>query len=551
MSNIWNAEKLIVGTLVSDNIRNSSGEKYSTPESSNNKHQVGEQWISMDGTIPFGGVPFLGQTVTTEVYKELYNWAVKNNRMISETEWQSLYSSQNGNVPYYAYGEDGTDGIPANWSSEELDISILEGATYVYVDFKYYNGNGNIEEGDLTDSFGYTVEIPSTIDTSNAESMQVCLDELVYQFNNIENSPIVIEKTGEDLSSFGFTARFKEIGQLRDYNTIKICVVKGEEEIIAEGELTNEILPTPATQFRMPLYRGYLKAQTVAGSYIAEGLPNVTGSITLGEGLARITSITNAGALKGTTYSSTYTGFSSTDEAYKMSKIALNASDSNTIYGASTHVTPETNTILIGVYAFNEFTNPAVVNAEEYRQAIINNEIVVNEHIVKVNDYLVKVDETENTMLKNCPVGCIMMYAKSATPDGWLTCNGASINRDTYKDLFNVIGTTFGAGDGSTTFALPNLTNKFAMGNDTVGTAKAAGLPNITGALNNMSLNAVTPSASGAFTAAVSSTSGNGYAGYSHPYRNISFNASRSSSIYGAATTVQPPALTLRFIIKY
>lgn len=424
MSNIWNAEKLVVGTLISDNIRNSSGEKYSTPESSNTKHQVGEQWISMDGTIPFGGIPFLGQQVSTEVYNELYNWAVENERMISETEWQSLYSSQNGNVPYYAYGED---------------------------------------------------------------------------------------------------------------------FIEAQDEIEA----------TPPTQFRMPLYRGYLKAQTVAGSYIAEGLPNITGSFTSQYTISKNDGSTSKGAIV-TPNNTSASKYGSSDAATDWGRgFNFDASKSNAIYGKSSHVTPETNTMLIGVYAFNEISNPAIVNAEEYRQAIVNNEIIVNDCIVKVDDYVVKIDTNENNILKNCPVGCIMMYAKSATPDGWLTCNGASINRETYKDLFNVIGTTFGAGDGSTTFALPNLTNKFAMGNDTVGTAKSAGLPNITGALNNMSLNAVTPSASGAFTAAVSSTSGNGYAGYSHPYRNISFNASRSSSIYGAATTVQPPALTLRFIIKY
>ena len=543
MSNEWNADSLKARTIISDNIVNTAGEKY-VISSTNNSHHVGEQWISMDGTIPFGGVPFLGQQVSTEVYKELYNWATENNRLISEEEWQTKYAAQNGNVPFYAYSDDGSEGSPANWSSEELDISILEGATYVYINFDYYNGDGNVEGDDLFDNFTYTLEIPAGVDTSNAEGMQAGLNGLVNEFNNIENLPIIIEKTSENLSSFGFTARFKEMGQLREHNTIKICVIKGVEEVIAEGELTNEVPTTPPSQFRMPLYRGYLKSQTVAGSYIAEGLPNITGSITLGEGLARITSITNAGALKGTTYSSAYTGLSSTDEAYKMNKITLNASDSNAIYGASTHVTPETNTILIGVYAFNEITNPAIVNSEDYRQAIINNEITVN-------DCVVKVEENEATLLKNCPVGCVMMYAKSATPEGWLTCNGSTVSRTTYGELFNVIGTTFGEGDGSTTFALPNLTNKFAMGNDTVGTAKAAGLPNITGTLSKMSLNSVTPTASGAFSAADDGTSGYGYAGYSHGFKKISFAAKSSNSIYGASSTVQPPALTLRFIIKY
>ena len=50
-------------------------------------HSIGEQWISFDGTIPEGGVPFLGQILNVELYQELYNWAKQNNKIITETEW--------------------------------------------------------------------------------------------------------------------------------------------------------------------------------------------------------------------------------------------------------------------------------------------------------------------------------------------------------------------------------------------------------------------------------------------------------------------------------
>ena len=49
----------------------------------------------------------------------------------------------------------------------------------------------------------------------------------------------------------------------------------------------------------------------------------------------------------------------------------------------------------------------------------------------------------------------------NALPEGWLLCNGAAISRETYAALFNVIGTTYGSGNGSTTFNLPNLVDKF------------------------------------------------------------------------------------------
>lgn len=55
------------------------------------------------------------------------------------------------------------------------------------------------------------------------------------------------------------------------------------------------------------------------------------------------------------------------------------------------------------------------------------------------------------------PVGTISMWPLSVSPDSWLMCNGSIIKRDTYSQLFGILGETFGAGDGATTFQLPNL----------------------------------------------------------------------------------------------
>lgn len=60
-------------------------------------------------------------------------------------------------------------------------------------------------------------------------------------------------------------------------------------------------------------------------------------------------------------------------------------------------------------------------------------------------------------------VGSIIPFAGSTIPEGFLVCNGAAVSRDTYADLFSVIGTTFGAGDGLNTFNLPNLMGRVAM----------------------------------------------------------------------------------------
>lgn len=62
--------------------------------------------------------------------------------------------------------------------------------------------------------------------------------------------------------------------------------------------------------------------------------------------------------------------------------------------------------------------------------------------------------------------GQVSFFARSAAPTGWLKANGASVSRTTYAALFAAIGTAFGAGDGSTTFALPDLRGEFIRGFD-------------------------------------------------------------------------------------
>jgi phage-related tail fiber protein len=71
-------------------------------------------------------------------------------------------------------------------------------------------------------------------------------------------------------------------------------------------------------------------------------------------------------------------------------------------------------------------------------------------------------------------VGAVFFFAKSTPPEHALACDGAAVSRAAYPELFRAIGTTFGAGDGSTTFNLPDLRGKFVRG--TGGNAAALGV---------------------------------------------------------------------------
>mgnify|MGYP001598636208 CR=1 FL=1 len=80
------------------------------------------------------------------------------------------------------------------------------------------------------------------------------------------------------------------------------------------------------------------------------------------------------------------------------------------------------------------------------------------------------------------PSGAVMAFARSTAPAGWLNCDGAAISRTTFANLFSAIGVTYGAGDGSTTFNVPDLRGEFVRGWDdgrgvdadrAIGTAQA------------------------------------------------------------------------------
>lgn len=64
------------------------------------------------------------------------------------------------------------------------------------------------------------------------------------------------------------------------------------------------------------------------------------------------------------------------------------------------------------------------------------------------------------------PVGSILAYSSTTIPTNWLLCDGRAISRTEYSLLFSIIGTTYGVGDGSTTFNLPNLKGRVPVGVD-------------------------------------------------------------------------------------
>ena len=162
----------------------------------------------------------------------------------------------------------------------------------------------------------------------------------------------------------------------------------------------------------------------------------------------------------------------------------------------------------------------------------------------------------------NTPVGVV--FYDSYLHAGCVKYNGATVQRSDYiriakiatdENLWTESPSTepwkFGVGDGSTTMVLPDFRKRFIEGSDNVGIINA-GLPNITGGFNaNLNISLRAPNVYGAFSRSALQDDQKGDNGHNMQIGQYSFNAANSNSIYGASTTVQPPAITLLPQIKF
>ena len=86
------------------------------------------------------------------------------------------------------------------------------------------------------------------------------------------------------------------------------------------------------------------------------------------------------------------------------------------------------------------------------------------------------------------PIGSIIVFsANTGYPPGWLKCNGAEVSREEYPDLFQRIGTMYGAGDGETTFNVPDFRNKLIQGGEYAGVVSQLNISSGSGNISTMS----------------------------------------------------------------
>jgi microcystin-dependent protein len=174
------------------------------------------------------------------------------------------------------------------------------------------------------------------------------------------------------------------------------------------------------------------------------------------------------------------------------------------------------------------------------------------------------------TGIEGVNTGLIVPWGNNSTPSGFLDCDGTAVNRTTYANLFAIIGTTYGVGDGSTTFNVPDLTDRVVVGKSpgkalasTGGANTVDTSGNITGGVGNTTLDTSTIAShthsmklsnaggtnskdgpeAGAANQVVQRSSANTGGGGAHTH-------SFGGSFAGSAVSVLQPFAVVKYIIK-
>jgi microcystin-dependent protein len=170
------------------------------------------------------------------------------------------------------------------------------------------------------------------------------------------------------------------------------------------------------------------------------------------------------------------------------------------------------------------------------------------------------------TGIEGIPTGCIIPWSDTSVPTGFLECNGQAVSRSTYATLFAIVATTYGAGNGSTTYNVPDLKDNVPLGRSNSAALASSGGANTVTATGNVGGSTANATLSTAQLAAHThgSTPNSGVhpttlGGYSNSCCGGSSGSTgsgtghahnMSATFAGDATSVVQPYLTILYVIK-
>lgn len=158
------------------------------------------------------------------------------------------------------------------------------------------------------------------------------------------------------------------------------------------------------------------------------------------------------------------------------------------------------------------------------------------------------------------PSGSMTAFGGTSAPAGWLMCDGSAVSRTTYASLFSAIATTFGVGDGSTTFNLPDLRGRVIAGKDNMGGSAASRLTSGGSGITGTTLGAVGGAETHTLTSGQLASHSHGavtgtntldvFPGTGGPYAAVVSAGSTDAAGSGQAHNNTQPTFIANYIIK-
>lgn len=297
---------------------------------------------------------------------------------------------------------------------------------------------------DFSDDLKISFSFQNTMQPQSSETNEMHIDVLNHNGDGYE---LVTKTPYNSTPEFEFNILFNNISTtIYKYNNDKISFIKEIE------------VPTPINS-NNPTTRAYVDAAiegvtaptsvTLTGDITGSGVTGTPFSTTLNKTLNQIT---NEGDIDISSHKILNVVNPTTDQGVA-TKIYV-----DTKTWTASQITNLTTTILS--FRLDQFALPtSSVNFNSQKLQNVQTPTEPNDGVNK--NY---VDSAVSSATGGMPIGSIAMWSTQTPPSGWLECNGGEINRLAYPLLFAVIGTTFGSGNGSTTFNLPESRGLFPRG---------------------------------------------------------------------------------------
>ena len=168
------------------------------------------------------------------------------------------------------------------------------------------------------------------------------------------------------------------------------------------------------------------------------------------------------------------------------------------------------------------------------------------------------------TGIEGIPTGCIIPWSDTSVPTGFLECNGQAVSRSTYATLFAIVATTYGAGNGSTTFNVPDLKDNVALGRSNSAALASTGGANTVLGTGNIGGTTANATLSEAQLASHSHSGGSSPRAFAYPASHSACQPGNtgsagsgsghqhnmSATFTGDSTSVVQPYLTILYVIK-